>query len=224
MSEPVKAGRRYDSTRRRAQAAQTRRDILDAARDLFLESGFGATTLMNVAAAAGVAVETIYRAFDGKAGLFRAVVEDVVFAGDGAEQGDQPGTPLRRQFDAIVAEQDPRRQLELYADLQPELQARIGPLMRILAVASMADPAMRQTAEQLDAQRLDGMERFAKLLADRRALRAGLTVDEVRDVLWAATSHSMYDLLVRHRGWTPDRYRDWLADSLARLLLHQDPG
>jgi AcrR family transcriptional regulator len=224
MPEPVKVSRRYDSTRRRVQAAQTRRDILNAARELFLERGFTATTLANVAAAAGVAVETIYRAFDGKAGLFRAVVEDVVFAGDGVEQGEPPGSPLRRQFDAIVAEHDPRRQFELYADLQPELQARIGPLMRILAEASTADPAMRQTAEQLDAQRLAGMERFAKLLADRRVLRAGLTVDEARDVLWAATSHSMYELLVNHRGWTPNRYRDWLADSLARLLLHQDPG
>jgi AcrR family transcriptional regulator len=222
MSDEVKASRRYNTTRRRVQAAQTRSDIIRAARELFLEHGFTATTLATVAAAAGVAVETIYRTFDGKAGLFRDVVEDVVFAGDGVKPGDPPGTPLRRQFEAIVAEHDPRRQLELYADLQPEIQARIGPLMRILTEASVADPAMRQTAEHLETQRLDGTERLAKLLAERGALRAGLTVDDARDILWATTSHSMYDLLVQNRRWAPDRYRDWLADSLARLLLHRE--
>src|SRR2546422_6278080 len=55
-SRDVKPPRRYDSTRRRAQAAQTRQDILKAALQLFLEGGYAGTTINDVAAAAGVAV------------------------------------------------------------------------------------------------------------------------------------------------------------------------
>jgi AcrR family transcriptional regulator len=221
MSDRVKPPRRYDSTRRRAQAAQTRRDIVRAARELFLERGFAGTTLAGVAAAAEVAVETIYRAFDGKAGLFRAVVEDAVAGGGTVGDGTTPpdSALLRERFDAILAEPDPRRQLALYADLQPGMQARIGPLMRVLADAAAADPAVRETADRLADQRLAGMDRFARMLAGQGALRPDLTADEARDVLWTLNSHAVYDLLVTTRGWTPDRYRDWLADALARLLL-----
>src|SRR5690349_18772487 len=134
MSDEVKPRRRYDSTRRRAQAEQTRRDIVRAARRQFLERGFAGATLAAVAAEAGVAVETIYRAFDGKAGLFRAVVEDAV--ADGGTVGGSGAPPdsavLRPRFEAILAETDPRRQLALYADLQPGIHARIAPLMRVL--------------------------------------------------------------------------------------------
>src|SRR5215469_15242847 len=78
---PQRPRRRYDSTRRQAQAAQTREDILRAAREAFLRRGYPGTTLAVVAGDAGVAVETIYRAFGGKAGLFKAVVEAAVAGG-----------------------------------------------------------------------------------------------------------------------------------------------
>jgi AcrR family transcriptional regulator len=226
MSEKVKPPRRYDSTRRRAQAAQTRRDIVRAARELFVEHGFAGTTLASVAARAGVVVETIYRSFDGKAGLFRAVVEDAVADGGTVGGADAPpdSAVLRPAFEAIIAETDPRRQLALYADLLPGMQARIAPLMRIVTgAAASGDPAMATIAEQLGDQRLEGMQRFAQMLAGRDALRADLTVTGARDVLWTLTSHAVYDLLVTTRGWTPDQYRDWLADTLARSLLSDDP-
>src|SRR6266545_311187 len=223
MSEKVNPPRRYDSSRRRAQAAQTRQDILSAAREQFLRRGFTGTTLAGIASAAGVVVETVYRSFDGKAGLFRAVVEDAVADG-GTLGGAAPpdSARLRPEFDAIIAETDPRRRLELYADTQRGVQARIGPLMRVLAEASAADPVVQKTSERLQDQRLDGMDRFARLLAELDALRAGLTVEEARDVLWALNSHAVYDLLVVNRGWDPERYGDWLADTLARLLLREE--
>src|SRR2546422_6922518 len=80
-SRDVKPPRRYDSTRRRAQAAQTRQDILKAALQLFLEGGYAGTTINDVAAAAGVAVETIYPGFGRKGALFQRGVEAAIARG-----------------------------------------------------------------------------------------------------------------------------------------------
>ena len=223
MPGPVTPRRHYNSTRRQAQAAQTRADIVRAAQAQFVEHGFAGTTLASIAERAGVVVETVYRSFDGKSGLFRAAVEDAVADGGTLAGSDPPDSEtLRPHFAAILAATDPREQLRLYADLQPGIQERIGPLMRVLVEASSIDPAVQQVSEHLQAQRLHGMARMAHLLARQDALRDDLTVDEARDVLFALNSHPMYDLLVTRRGWTHDRYRDWLADTLIQLLLRPD--
>jgi AcrR family transcriptional regulator len=216
MSEGVKPRRRYHSQRRQAQAAQTRRDILTAAHQLFLEKGYAGTTLAAIAQAAGVVVETIYRAFGSKAALFKTVVEAAVAGG-----GDRAERPpdQRPAIQAVINETNPRRQLQLYAATQPGIHARIGPLFRVLAGAAAAEPDLAEVARQLEAQRLDGMGRFAQLLADRGALRPDLSVQEARDLLWTLNAHPVHDLLVTQRGWPPERYRDWLADTLARTLL-----
>src|SRR6266545_381606 len=216
MSEDVKPHRRYDSRRRQAQAAQTRRDILAAAQQLFLQRGYTGTTLASIAEAAGVVVETIYRAFGSKAALFKALVEAAVAGG--AARAERP-PDQRPAIQAVIAETNPRRQLELYAATQPGIHARIGPLARVLAEAAAADPELADVSRQLDDQRLAGMGRFAQLLAERGALRPGLSVDEARDLLWTLNSHAVHDLLVTQRGWPPERYRDWLAATLARALL-----
>jgi AcrR family transcriptional regulator len=217
--EDAKPRRRYDSRRRQAQAAQTRHEILGAAHRLFLERGYAGTTLASVAEGAGVVVETIYRAFGGKAGLFKAVVEAAV-AGGAARAERSP--EQRPAIQAVIAEADPRRQLELYAATQPGIHARIGPLFRVLAEAAAANPELAEVSRQMDEQRLAGMGRFAQLLADRGALRPGLSVHEARDVLWTLNSHAVHDLLVVRRGWPPGRYRDWLSATLARTLLPDD--
>jgi TetR/AcrR family transcriptional regulator, regulator of autoinduction and epiphytic fitness len=216
MSEEVKTRRRYDSRRRRAQAAQTRRDIVAAAHQVFLDRGYAGTTMAAVAEAAGVVVETVYRAFGSKAGLFKAVIEAALAGGvERAEIAVEQRPAIR----AVIAETDPRRQLELYARTQPGIHRRIGPLMKVLAGAAAADAALAAVARQLDEQRLAGMGGFANLLAERGALRPGMSVDEARDLMWTLASHPVYDLLVNERGWAPERYRDWLADTLARAVL-----
>ena len=218
MSEGVKPRprRRYDSTRRQAQAAQTRQDVLDAAQRLFVERGYAATTMAAIAAAAGVVVETIYRAYGSKAGLLKAVVRAAVAGG--AARAERP-VEQRPAIQAVIAEPDPHRQLALYAATQPGIHARAGPLLRVLAGAAAADPQLARVWEQLEAERLAGMGRFAQLLAERGALRPGLSVDEARDLLWTLASLAVHDLLVLQRRWPPERYRDWLAATLARALL-----
>jgi AcrR family transcriptional regulator len=216
MSEDVKPRRRYDSRRRQAQAAQTRQDIIAAAQRTFLEHGYTGTTLAAIARAAGVVVETIYRGFGGKAGLFKAVVEAAVAGGSARAQVPVDQRPA---ILAVIAETDPRRQLERYAATQPGIHARIGPLMRVLASAAATDPDLAATMRELEDFRLAGMGRLAQLLADRGALRPGLSAEHARDILWTLASHATYDQLVIQRGWSSEQYQTWLGDALSRLLL-----
>jgi AcrR family transcriptional regulator len=216
MSEDVKPRRRYDSTRRQAQAAQTRQDILAAAHDEFLERGYAGTTVAAVARAGGVVVETVYRGFGGKAGLFKAVVEAAVAGGVARAQVPVEERPAIR---AVSAETDPRRQLQRYAATQPGIHARMGPLMRVLAGAAASDPELAQVLRELEDFRLAGMGRLAQLLADRGALRPALTAEHARDILWTLASHATYDQLVTQRGWPPELYQTWLADTLSHTLL-----
>jgi AcrR family transcriptional regulator len=216
MPDDVKPRRRYDSSRRQAQAAQTRQDIITAATEVFLKHGYTGTTLAAVARAAGVVVETIYRGFGGKAGLFKAVVEAAVAGGTARAQIPVEQRPA---IAAVIAEADPRRQLERYAATQPGTHARMGPLLRVLAGAAATDADLAGVLRELEDFRLAGMGRFAQLLADRGALRPGLTADHARDILWTLASHATYDQLVTQCGWPPEQYQTWLADALSHTLL-----
>src|SRR3954451_12480480 len=108
MTGPVKPKRRYDSSRRRAQAAATRVDILDAAQRRFEQSGYAGTTMEAIAAEAGVALKTVYVAFETKSGLLRALWNHLLRAG----RGD---VPVARQewYREVVDEPDAEAQLRL---------------------------------------------------------------------------------------------------------------
>jgi AcrR family transcriptional regulator len=190
MPKPVKPRRSYDSQRRRQQAAQTRRDIEAAANKLFRERGYAGTSMPVIAAEAGVVVETIYRAFGSKAGLFKAVVEAALAGG-------------------------PKR-----ADIPPT-DRRSGPLYRVLAGAADNDRELKAVIDGIAARRLHGLGNLAGQLADSGELRPELSVEEARDLIWTLCSSAVHDLLVRDRGWTSERYRDWLATALKRELLKE---
>jgi AcrR family transcriptional regulator len=212
----VKPRRRYDSTRRRAQAAQTRQDILNTALQLFLERGYAGTTISSAAAAAAVAVETIYRGFGSKAALFKGVIEAAI-AGGAARAALPP--EQRPAVRAMIAEPDPRRVLELHAATQPGIHARAGPLYQVLIEAAGADPELADVWHQLEAQRLSGMRRIAQRLKTLGGLSREISIDEAGDVLWTVNSLAVYNLLVVQRGWSPERYRDWIASTNVRALL-----
>ena len=216
MTDPVKPKRSYRSTRRAELVAQTRRDILATAGALFREHGYIATSMPVIATEAGVAVETIYRAFGSKAGLFAAVI-DAAVAG-GSTRADVP-VEQRPAIRAILDEPDPRRQVALYAATQPGSHRRAGPLLRALADARATDAELLTLWTSIEARRRDGQGGFVAMLAARGALRDGLSVEEAADGLWALTSLAVYDLLVTTRGWPEDRYLAWLEARLVDQLL-----
>lgn len=218
MTDDVKpqVKRAYRSTKRAEQVAQTRRDIIATAGVLFREHGYAGVAMPAVAAEAGVAVETIYRAFGSKAGLFSAVV-DAAVAG-GASRAEVPVTD-RPAIRAIAEEPDPRRQLELYAATQPGIHRRAGPLLRVLRDAAPNDAELGTLWRTIEDGRRSGQGGFVAMLSGRHVLRSDLSVEEGRDGLWTLTSLAVWDMLVGSCGWTVDRYERWLADRLIDLLL-----
>jgi AcrR family transcriptional regulator len=219
MTEVVKTRRRYESRRRQEQAAQTRGDILAAAGKLFRDRGYGATSMPLIATESGVVVETVYRAFGSKAGLFRAVME-AVLAG-GATRADVP-VEERPAIRAVIEEPDPQRQIELYVATQPGIHRRSGPLLRALLGAVDTDPELKALWDEMEAWRLEGQGRFVGMLAEQGRLRPGLSFEEARDLLWTLCSLAVHDLLVVARGWTSERYQEWLTAALTRELLPDD--
>jgi AcrR family transcriptional regulator len=221
MKDHVKPRRRYDSRRRQEQAAKTREDILATAGTLFREQGYAVTPMPRIAAEAGVVVETIYRIFGSKAGLFRAVME-AVLAG-GTARADIP-VEERPAIRAVIDEPDPRRQVALYVATQPGIHRRSGPLLRALQGAVATDPELKTLWHEMEAWRLDGQGRFVGMLAERGWLRPGLSFNEARDVVWTLCSLAVHDLLVVERAWTSKRYQDWLTAALTRELLPDNRG
>lgn len=214
MSQEVKPRRRYDSSRRQAQARLTRRAILTAARGLFLERGYAGTTMAEVAGAAEVSVETVYKAFKNKSGLVKALF-DVAIAGD-----DQP-VPMQQRERAIKMreEPDPRQKLLLYGEHLSEAGPRAGQLQLLIRSAAAADPDAAAVWDEMVQERLIGMTELARHLHEGGHLRPGVSLDEARDVLWTYNSVELFDLLVLQRGWDPDRYGRWVAEAMIRALL-----
>jgi AcrR family transcriptional regulator len=161
-------------------------------------------------------VETVYRIFGSKAGLFTAVVDALLAGG-----ASRAGVPVedRPAIRAIIEEHDPRRQVALYAATQPGIHRRAGPVLRALRDARASDPKLAGLWVDLEAWRLEGQGRFVARLAARGALRSGLSATEATDIVWTICSLAVYDLLVLERGWTMERYEAWLARALTEQLL-----
>src|SRR5690242_393310 len=206
MPETVKTSkRRYDSSGRQARAAETRAAVLGAARTAFLADGFARTTVPGVASAAGVSVETVYKAFSNKAGLVKAVF-DVAMAGD-----DEPIPFLQREFvQRNMAEPDPRKKLAAYGEHLTAITPRTHPVLLVVRDAAVSDPAAAEVWEQLQAERLTGMTAFATHLHQDGHLRDDVSPEHARDVLWTHNSVELWDLLVRQRGWSSEKFGTWV--------------
>lgn len=206
--------RRYESARRQEGAQQTRRAILDAAADLFVDPGYAATPLTAVAARAGVAVQTVYATFGSKKQLLSALV-DVSIAGDD-EPVALPDRPFVAEIGAIA---DPRGKLARFARHLAETHARQAPVMLALIGAATASPDVAAIVRKNDDERYQGMTGFAADLLATGQVRAGLTHAGVADVLWLAMDTLNYDWLVRRRGWPAVRYQQWYVDTVAAAIL-----
>lgn len=199
-----KIKRPYDSSRRREQAAETRRRIIAAANDLFVGQGYGQTTVKQVAERAGVAVETVYAAFRTKAALLRHVWY-VDFRGDEADVALYD----RAEMQSILTEPDLSARIRLHAAFVTASNRRIAPLLdALIGAAESETDAVAMLAEWAD-RRLDVATRYARAAAATGQL--GVTEEECRDVLFATMDGTLWTRLVGQRGWSDDRFSDWLA-------------
>jgi AcrR family transcriptional regulator len=212
MSEPVKRSRGYDSSRRQAQASETRREILRSAHDLFVSQGYGRTTMADIARAAGVSVETVYGAFGSKATLLHRVW-DVTIGGDDEEVVFHERPEIR----AIRAESDLAKRLVLHAAMSTRTARRIAPLVLAVQGAAGSEPAAAEMLAEMGRQRLAGIG----VMASEAAATGQLAVseEECRDVIWATTDGQLWQRLVNERGWSDERYAQWLAQLWTSLLV-----
>lgn len=210
------ARRKYDSQLRKARAADTRVRIVEAAQRLFVERGYAGTTIPAIASAAGVAVETVYRAASGKAGLLGDAVRAAIAGGAARAVVPVSERPAVRR---VIDEPDPVQQLRLYAATQPGIWARVGPLLKVLDAAATSEPSLIQLRDQITAERRQGLRRLGRSLDRRGALRSGLTAQRAGDILYTVCGQANYDALVAHCGWTDSDYQDWLVETLIAALL-----
>jgi AcrR family transcriptional regulator len=209
---PVK--RPYRSPLRAAHAGQTQRAIIDAATRLFVEIGYGATSIDAIAQAAGVSRATVFTAVGGKAALLKRAY-DVALVGD-----DEPvSLPDRAASRAIRAEPDPRRYLELYAGLVADLGGRVAAVYEAVRGAASADPDVRPVWDKIQQERRIGAAHVVADTAAKGPLRDGIDAESAADIVWVLNDPGLYHLLVNVRGWPAERYREWLAASLQHELL-----
>jgi AcrR family transcriptional regulator len=216
MEGTVKAQpkRRYDASRRRAAAGETRKRIVEAARQIFLRQGYAATRMAEIADAAGVSLETLYAAFGPKPRLVQHLIELAI---SGA---DQPVPALERAWvRAIYAEPDPKRKIEMFAAGVRELQERVAPLWTVVLEAAKGDSELKVIVDELNQRRVMHMRMFVSDLVAAGGLRPGLAPDEAADVIWAMNSSEFFTLLVLERGWEPERFETWIAEAWKRILL-----
>lgn len=208
------AKRAYDSTRRQEQARRTRRRVVEAATTLFVEQGYAATSVAEVAAAAEVSPQTIYGAFGTKAALLGAAVE-VAMAGD-----DEPVAVLDRpDAQAALAATDPEAAAAGFARMATRLLERAGRLLHAADAAAQEDPEMRALWENGHRARLADMRRTADAFAASGLLRPGLDAEAVGDLLWALASPDTFRSCTVLRGWSARRYERWLRDTLLATVL-----
>jgi len=207
---PVK--RRYNAGNRREAAARTRQAILDAALDLFARQGYAATPMTAIAATAGVALDTVYASVGRKPQLARLLIETAI---SGATQ---PIPAEERDYvRAIQAAPDAETKIVIYAAAMRSIAGRLAPVLGIVQQAAGAEPELAALWQEIAERRAANMHRFVADLAAVATLR--VDPGEAADIVWATNSPELFQLLTRHRGWSPDRYERFLADAWRRLLL-----
>jgi AcrR family transcriptional regulator len=213
MSDDVKPRRRYRSSARSRQREATRAAVVDAATAAFVENGYAATTIAQIAERAEVSAETVYAVFGAKRDLLRAVVERAS-AGAPSTEAWRTEAWLAR----VEAEPNQRRRLELINDATRDVLRRVAPIDEIVRSVAASDPQIAELQEELERRRRSDLRGLVQLLADVGPLR--VSIDDAVDLWWAlAHGTGPYRSLTVDRGWSDRRARAALTDVVARALF-----
>ena len=215
MTGPVNPRRSYNSPRRREQAAATRREILVAAERLFGRKGYAATTMAAIAAEAGVALKTVYVAFETKSGVLRALWNLRL-------RGDEELTPVAEQtwYREMLAEPDPERRLRRNARNSRAGKQRIGAVVEVIRAGAGDDPEIEALSNRVRTPTTTRTSAPSSRASTRNtsSLRAS-TSNAPRTSSGRSTTRPAGPLLVVERGWTPEQYEQWCADTACDQLL-----
>ena len=214
MVQADKPKRKYHSKRRQEQARETRQRILVAALKLFSEHGYGGATIEAIAREAGVAPETIFATFGNKRTILAALI-DVAVGGD-----EQPIPLLQRPGpQSVLQEKDPTRQIYRFAGDITDILERVAPVFEIMRMAAKTEPEIADLLKNILEDRLYNLGIFVQHVSANSDLREGLDEAEATEIVWSIASPEVYRLLTVDRGWSKERFSEWLGDTLTRLLL-----
>jgi AcrR family transcriptional regulator len=199
---------------RAEHAEQTRQRIIAAAQTLFVSRGYAGTSLQAIAAEAGVAVETVYSRFRNKTNLLAAILEKAIIpSDDGQDIFDLP------EIEQIRTTRDQQKQVELLAAFSRGILQRTHSAHRILRSAAEVDDHAAQLQKRDTDRRVNGQRIYIQLLLANGPLRSGLGTEDAAATYSALASPETYALLVDGHGWPEERFEEWLAGTLKRLLL-----
>ncbi len=208
-----KTGRRsYKSPVRQRQAGETRRRIVEATRQLLETEGYAAMTIEAVARQAEVSVQTVYAVFGSKTGILAELLNQATF---GADYEDT----VRRALE----ERDPETRLRGAARIARKIHDAQRAGFDLLRGAGVVAPELARLEQERESIRYERQEQMIVSLRGAKRLRPELSYRTARDILWTLTGSDMYRMLVRERGWSSQKYQDWLADTLVRSLLDLTP-
>jgi len=214
MSGTVK--RRYDSTRRKEQARETRERIVRAAHDLFVDQGYARTTIADVARAGGVSPETVYASFGNKATLLRRAWF-LMF------RGDETDVPLydRPQMQEVVEIPDLAARTRAHAAFVTANNRRSAPLLHAIEGAAASEAGAAEMLAEWAERRLDVATRYAQAAGATGQLV--VSEEECRDILYATMDGALWQRLVEQRGWSDQRYADWLCSAWQAMFVRTGP-
>ena len=210
MGERVKT---YNSPLRDQQAKRTRERILQGARETFRDQGYGASTLADIARAAGVAEPTVRAVFKTKPNLVEHLLRLAIRGGD-----DQVQLQQRDAFQQVLASTDTDTLLDRLAALAETVHRRSWDVMEIVRGAASSDPAIAELHEQRRRARHANQRTIAQRLHELGALSSHTSIDAATDLLWVYTSPDIYRMLVIERRWSAERYRAWFRSAVATTL------
>jgi AcrR family transcriptional regulator len=200
--------RPYKSVVRERQAEDTRRRIVEATRRLLQSEGYAGMTIEAIAQRAEVSVPSVYGIFKSKAGILAELLDQVTF---GADYEDA----VREALSAS----DPETRLRLTARIARQIHDARSTTFDLLRGAGVVAPELAKLERQGENLRYERQERMIVSLREARRIRPELDHATARDIFWMFTGRDVYRMLVRERGWPPQKYQDWLADTLVHSLL-----
>jgi AcrR family transcriptional regulator len=200
--------RPYKSLVRERQAGDTRVRIVEATRELLQSEGYAGMTIEAIAQRAEVSAQSVYAIFKSKTGILIELLNQSTF---GADYDDA----VRRALSAS----DPETRLRLAAPIARQIHDAQSATFDLLRGAGVLAPELAKLEQQRECLRYERQERMIISLRDAGRLRPELDHATARDIFWMLTGRDVYRMLVRERGWSSQKYEDWLADSLVYSLL-----
>ena len=198
---------------RQRQAGDTRRRIVEATRRLLESDGYAGMTIEAIAQQAEVSAQSVYAIFKSKTGILIELLDQSMF-----------GTDYEEVVQRTLSASDPENRLRLAAGVAKQIRSAQSAMFDLLRGAGVVAPELAKLQQQRERLRYKKEEGMISFLRDSGSLRPDIDHQTARDVFWMLTGGDVYRMLVHERGWSPQQYQDWLADTLVHSLLKAKRG